>query len=989
MAARTLSIGPMLVPDESAPLRLQLFGTPALCTGGVTTRLAVPAKAVALLALLVVHFGTPQPRSRLAEILWPETTDEEARANLRRHLHLLVKTLPPDALALTKNSACWNGEQLGCDVVDFLRLSSDPRAFAKAVALRQGELCVGVHDDALGPERQTLDERYVAMLTDLANASYKTGRHPDARLYLERLVAADPLDEGHVRALMSLRRETGDRAGALREYNVLVARLRTELDVEPERETTQLFQEILYASEAGATPHNLTGETNSFVGREAELEEVGRRLAGHRLVTILGPAGIGKTRLARRSAFNQLERFPGGVWFVDLAQSSSRVDIERTVAQVLSRELTPAASSMPAILHALGAQPALLVLDNCEQVCVDAREFAAALFAGSEASVLATSRHRLEVSDESVLRLQPLPVPPETTHHNVDEVMRYPAARLFLERAATVAPWLRLTAENARNVRDILARIDGLPLAIELVAARANLLTLEGILKRLADRSTAFASLSHGAHHVTTRHSTVEASLQWSYALLSRPEQQVFARLSVFAGSFTTEAVQSVCGDLCADVLPAFSELVESSLVQTRFAGSEPRFVLLETVRAFAAERLGASADVGIAQTSHARHYSEFAQRHATEFVSGEELEAYRRCDLDANNFAAALRWSANSDHSIALRLITSLWRYWIFRWTFDEAQAVLRALLDSPVFEYEPAELRARAFQAAGMFEKERADAAAARTYFELALQQCRAANVEVQELEVLNALAILEFNHGDPAKAGRLYETCLEMQERKGDAWAAAETIANLGAVAQSINQYERAFGLFERVLEAFRAIGNERGVAYALRSLTLCCEMLERYDQGITYGNECIATYERLGEQARLADGLQTLSNLLSRMGDQRRAIALYARALHILSQVEHPIFTMLSLFGYALASFRAGDHLEAARAFAKAWTLQECKHLSLQEENRAFYCETTGQVKALLGERQFGVAWAYGKTLTINQIARAAEESAERPPPSVPV
>ncbi|MHB8357503.1 MAG: AfsR/SARP family transcriptional regulator, partial [Vulcanimicrobiaceae bacterium] len=161
----------MLVPDESAPLRLQLFGTPALCTGGVTTRLAVPAKAVALLALLVVHFGTPQPRSRLAEILWPETTDEEARANLRRHLHLLVKTLPPDALALTKNSACWNGEQLGCDVVDFLRLSSDPRAFAKAVALRQGELCVGVHDDALGPERQTLDERYVAMLTDLANAS--------------------------------------------------------------------------------------------------------------------------------------------------------------------------------------------------------------------------------------------------------------------------------------------------------------------------------------------------------------------------------------------------------------------------------------------------------------------------------------------------------------------------------------------------------------------------------------------------------------------------------------------------------------------------------------------------------------------------------------------------------------------------------------------------------------------------------------------------
>ncbi len=975
----------MVASDESTRFRLQLFSTPALCSGEMTTHLAVPAKAVALLAILVAHFGTPQLRSRLAEILWPEKTDDEARANLRRHLHLLVKALPANALVLTKNSACWNGEQLACDVVDFLRLSSDPRTFARAVALRHGDLCMGVHDDALDAERQALDERYVAMLTNLAYASYKTGRYAEARIYFDRLIAADPLDERHVRAMMSLCRETSDRAGALREFNILAARMQTELGVEPERETTKLFQEILYASDASSTQHNLTGEMSSFIGREAELEEIGTRLNDHRLVTIIGPAGVGKTRLARRSAFNQLGRFPGGVWFVDLARSSSREDIERGVAQVLQRNLTPAASSMSAILHALGTKPTLLVLDNCEHVCGDAGEFAAALVAGSEANVLATSRHRLEVSEESVLHLQPLPVPPEATHHIAEEVMRYPAARLFLDRAATVAPWLRLTAENARNVGDILARIDGLPLAIELVAARANLLTLEGILKRLADRPTAFATRSPAAHHTTTRHSTVEASLQWSYALLSRPEQQVFARLSLFAGSFTMEAVQSVCGDILVDALPAFSELVESSLVQTRFAGSEPRFALLETVRAFAAERRRESANSEIAQALHAMHYSELAQRYAAEFASEREMEAFLRCDLDANNFAAALRWSAHADCSIALRLITSLWRYWIFRWAFDEAQAVLHKLLDSPVFENEPVELRARAFQAAGMFEKEKADAEAAKTYFELALQQCRAGNIEAQETEVLNALAILEFNHGDPAQAGNLYEMCLEMQERKGDARAAAETLANLGAVAQSTNQYEKALGLFERVLEAFRATGNQRGIAYALRSLTLCCEMLGRYDRGINYGKECVAAYERLGEQARLADGLQTLSNLLSMMGDQRQAIALSARALQILSQVEHPIFTMLSLFGYALASYRAGDHLEAARAFAKAWTLRETKHLSLQEENRVFFCETTDKVKALLGARQFDVAWAYGKSLTINQIARAARQAAERLPP----
>lgn len=954
---------------RAASTRLRLLGPPALISSDAAVPLAVPQKAIALLALLAAQYDIPLPRARLAELLWPDVTDEEARANLRRQLHLLVRAIGADAFMLTKNSVQWNDALMPSDIAAFQRYANDAAAYERAISLWNGELAAGVHDDALTEVRERLLLRYAQILQAIAQTAREAGRPGDALSYLERLLSVDPLDEQVTRSLMDLRAASGDRNGALQEYNALSQRLRTELGVEPERETTELFQRVLYSTDGAATPNNLLALFTSLVGRETELDDIADAMLNHRIVTLVGSAGIGKTRLAMRSAVNHLERYADGVWFIDLSLAQNEAEIRSRVAQALN-----VSGDIPS---ALGDRSVLLLLDNCEHLLEAARAFAQDAVKRSATQILATSRRKLECSEEYVLTIEPLAFPPQRVSQPACEVASYPAARLFVERAVAVSPSFRLSDENAHSVADIVRRLDGLPLAIELVAARAGLLTAQGMLKRLGDLS-AFSS-----RHASTRHSTVEASLQWSHALLSPIEQQVFARLCVFVGTFSMEAVQDLCNDVCDDVLRALSELVESSLVHTRFVGDTPRFSLLETVRIFAMERLRESDADALAQAAHAAHYAELAERTAPEFAGEQELEAFHQCDLDAGNFLTALRWAGSSVPSLALRLITSLWRYWIFRWNFEEARALLHVLLSAEAFESEPLERRAQAYQAAGMFEKERADAPAAKVFFERALEECRAGHLRDREIEILTALAVLEFNHGEPAQAGRLYETCLELQERAGDARAAAVTIANLGAVAQSLNEYERAMDIFERALEAFRATGNDRGVAYALRSLALCCEMLGRFDEGIVYGHECVAMYEALGEQARLADGLQTLANLLSKMGDQCQAIAFSARALEILSRMEHPIFTMLSLFGYALAAYRAGDHLEAARVFAKAWTLRETRHLSLQEENREYFAETTDAVKVALGERQFEIAWTHGKGLTIAEIARSAQTATKKP------
>ena len=283
-------------PSAGSP-RLRLLGPPALVVDSVAAPLKVPQKAIALLALLAAEYDVPLSRARLAELLWPEIADEEARTNLRRQLYLLVRRIGAQAFILTKNTAQWNDAFTPSDLAAFLRYAAEPQSYDRAVALWHGALASGIHDDALSEVRERLSRRYASLLWELSRCARTAANHSQALHYLEQLLAFDSLDDSVVRALMQCRLHTGDRAGALAEYNALAQRLRLELDVEPEAETTALFQSIVYGSESALPPHNITSTFTSFIGREMELDEIAQAFESHRAVTLVGPARLWTSHL--------------------------------------------------------------------------------------------------------------------------------------------------------------------------------------------------------------------------------------------------------------------------------------------------------------------------------------------------------------------------------------------------------------------------------------------------------------------------------------------------------------------------------------------------------------------------------------------------------------------------------------------------------------------------------------------------------------------
>jgi predicted ATPase/DNA-binding SARP family transcriptional activator len=950
---------------------LRLFGTPALVYDDVPHRLAVPAKALALLGLLAAQPGNALDRAHIASALYPEETEADARTAARRQLYVLGKALPDGAFVLTKNTVKLS-ELLQTDVAAFLHDDETHENLAQKVALRSGEYCAGVFDDALGPVRDALDRRYAHLLGLLASREAAAGNPAAAVRWFEQLLALDPLDESRVRALMQARLAQGDRSGALRDYHALVHRLRSDLEVEPERETAALFQRIVFSSDASATPHNLQGPLTSFVGRERELDALSSAIARQHLVTIAGPGGVGKTRLARRVAFDALETFPDGVWFVDLAPLNSEWELHEQVVTVLNAH-AGASSGDPVdcIVGELRAKRVLLVLDNCEHLTKPIRLFVSRLLRQTSCSVLCTSRRRLAIPDEELFVLEPLDIP-SSPSVRASEVKAFSAVRLFAERAVAVSPAFRITDENVPAVCEIVRKLHGMPLAVEIIAARANLLTVDGMLKRLSESA---AIRGRGSD---SRHATVDAAIAWSYDLLSKAEKQLFCALAVFAGGWDIEAAEFVCARADVDTFAILSELVESSLVRADRIDDEIRYSMFEMTRNFAIARAPANSLTVDVAHRHAQFYVSRAREYAAHFKSPREVEYYRKIDKDYANFRAAAAWSVSNDIPLAAQFVAALWRYAIFTWRMRDLEPLAAAVFSNP--DVCDTQTLASVHLGIGMFAKERMEHAEAEQHLERALSLFRACGAADGEVDALYALGIVKFNHGDLAAARTFYEQCLVLQERAGDAKAIAATTANLGAVAHDVGDLEAAAALYRRSLAGFRATGNERGIAYAYRALALVYQDLELIGEAIEAAERCVEAYERLGEQSRLADGLLTLGNTLSIVGRLEESFAAFARAFACLALAPHPLFEALALLGYANTAHLAGDNLEAARAAAKGLFEMKNRDMSLGVTYAQYVDALVAQIKAALGEEQFEAACLAGRHMSIEQFKTRLEAAA---------
>ncbi|MHB8305160.1 MAG: ATP-binding protein [Vulcanimicrobiaceae bacterium] len=908
---------------------LRLLGHPALEHDGTAMRVGIRPKALALLGLLAAHHRRPVSRDWLARTLWADDAPPAGAANLRRHMHLLHKALGADILLLTRTTVQWNPQcGVSVDSIQFERcLSASP---TEALAAYGGDFCEGVADESLDPIRERYRTAYESLLRSQIELLDTAGTSPGTLLpWLERLVALDPLDEGAVRRLMEALVAFGDRSAAIREYNALTNRLRAEIGAAPEPATVRLFESLLTTSQTPLVPNNLPQQRLSFVGRHRELSQLALQLAPGRIVSIVGPAGSGKSSLAVRHAQTQLARFPGGVWFADLTHVREERDAWERVRAAAAIESGP--DPRERVVRALQAREALVILDRCEGSLDTARPLAERLAAAGVA-VLTTTRRKLDAEGEAVLPLLSFDVP--AADMPAASLIAYPAYRLFLERAAAAAPFFEISAANATVILELLNRVDGLPLGIEIIAARIAVLSPETILRQLRES------------RIPER---LDAAIAWSYDLLVADQREVFLRLSIFRRTFTAEAAEFVCG---APIESALCDLVDASLLSATSDAQGIRYRLLDTIRAFAESRQTEREPL---REMHARYYAGLAARYRPEFRSPREVEFFQRADADRENFDAALRWAMSSDPGLAAKLAQALCPYYIFRWNFAELEALARGLLSAGEDRL-PLSSSAGLHLVAGLIAKAQTDREQAESHLQKALNGFRASGDSSGELEALNAIAIVAFNHGDPATL-QLFEELLSLQRRYGDDYGATHTIFNIAASLTNEGQWERALALQLEGLSMFKRMKFTRGIGYAHRALSLSYAKLGRLDESVAAARTAVDIFESLGDRVWLADALNTLSLQLCECGKYGEALQFCVWALTLLSPEAYAIFVR----GALLAGFEAltglGRFREGVLAFGMAERLCELNDLAMTPSYSEYLQPIVETAKKAVGPATF--------------------------------
>ncbi len=590
------------------------------------------------------------------------------------------------------------------------------------------------------------------------------------------------------------------------------------------------------------TPNNLPTQVTSFVGRNREVGEAGRLLDRSRLLTLTGPGGTGKTRLALQIAADLSDEHPDGVFFVPLASITDSRQIAPAVLESLG--LQDAGSGQPEerLADYLRERRVLLVLDNFEQLADGAPHVNALLRAGPGVRLLVTSRGALHVSGEQEYPVPPLGLPAAGEELAPAALSQYEAVALFIERAVAVRPDFQVTNENAPAVAAICARLDGLPLAIELAAARVKLLPPQAMLARLEHRLDLLAG---GAKDLPERQQTLRGAIAWSHDLLSEPSRRLLARFSVFVGGCTLEAAEEVCGpDLGVDVLQALGDLVDQSLVRQEEADGEPRFSMLATIREFGLERLTASGELETVADRHARACLALAELAAPELTRSGQKVWLDRLAREHDNVRAAMRWAI--DHGEAetgLRIGAAFWRFWQMRGQLREGGDWLDRLLAMPHAVDHP-EARARALEAAGG----------------------------------------VAYWRGDMDAAANAYEQCLELRRSMGDAGATAVALYNAAfPYLVSTENVPRSRLLLEEALGIQRRLGDEASIGRTLWALGNAFYFTNAYPEARDLLLECLSMLRRVDDPFSLAWALHSLGMAWSHLGEPARAAPLWREAL----------------------------------------------------------------------------------------------------------
>lgn len=929
-------------------VRLRLFGHPALETGESRKPLGLSAKGVAAIALITADAEHPLSRDWLAQKLWPDIDPSQARANLRRQLHLAVKVLGDDALSISRETVQWNAAgQVAADVVAFDAVrTADPAA---AVEQYAGELCAGIPEDALEGLRIRYRSQYEYLLRVLLEQARAAADDEASRIWLERLIQHDPLDEQAVRDLMRLRLINGDRAGALRDYAALRQRMLSEIGAEPQPETSALVGGA--ATGDGPVPNNLSASTTSFVGREREIAEIEAALHGVRMIALVGPGGAGKSRLAARCSRKLLPQYCDGVWFVDLEHAKSESDVWEMLGNAVR---APAAQPMEtSALDFLRDRSSLIVLDTCEHVITAAQRVAEKLLSGTRAHILATSRHSMTVSGARQIA--------------IDALDAAAARQLFLERASAVNPAFRLDKERESSLAALLERIDGLPLAIELLASRANVLSIEGMRARMTQ----------------TLQSPIAETLKWSYELLSKSQRRLFESLAAFRGTFTPDDVKHMQdGDQPGRA--SLFELVEASLVSEVGGRRGIRYRLLETTRAFAESRLRESSRMETVLSVHARQFAEKADV----LAATPETDFPAVLDTLTNampDYFAAFEYAArHGSGSIGVRLIEGLYRFAMrghFTQQISEHAAAL--LSDSRIAGAH----RARIARLTAIVEENQHRAA---ELFRIAADYYRDDGDEVRYCDTINGLAATYWHMGNYEECERLLLEARTRMENGGDRRVLLKTLGRLVTLYTTLggNRYDEAVAILPGLVRELQELGEVRQAAQLVKNLAAGAYFTHRYDDALGWAQNALELTSATSEMAMRLNVLTLCGAAEQERGNLRAAAAWHLRACEAVPLLGECAEVAESLEDVAGTLAVLGSAAEAASIAGYAQAIRTRIAFTLNPNESSAYERMLARLHHALGPR-FSTAWASGTGASLRDmcaLARRALESHAGPAPT---
>jgi predicted ATPase/class 3 adenylate cyclase len=771
-----------------------------------------------------------------------------------------------------------------------------------------------------------------------------------------------------------------------------------------------------------ALPNNLPLYLTSFIGRERELKDIKDWLGKTRLLTLTGAGGSGKTRLALQVAAGVIDNFEKGTWFVELAPIADASLVPNVLMNTFQLREEAGRASLDALIDFLRAKTVLLVLDNCEHLIEACARLAHELLTQCpNLKILATSREALGIAGEVIYQVPTLALPDPNHLPPLDSLTQYDAVHLFIERATAVQPNFTVTNATVPAVTQICHRLDGIPLAIELAAARIRLFSPEEIASRLDDR---FRLLISGSRTATPRQQTLRGAIEWSYSLLAEPERILFRRLAVFAAGWTFEAAEAVCAGDGLDalgILDWMAQLVNKSLVLTNTQGGETRYDMLETIREYTREKLVDSGETESLRVRHASFFKKLAELTEPELRGPNQSLWSERLNTEIDNLRSALTWLLERNPDLGARLAGNLLWFWHIRCYWSEGRDWFARLLAYGGRQSLSALAKARALCSAGWLAFDEMDNDQVLALSEQGLALYRELGDKPGAAMALNLLGWAAHNLGDQSRARSLGDESLALYQELGLKWGIADVSNLLGNVTRVQGEYESASEFYKGSLACSREIGDLAGIAYSLvvqgdlawyqgdleraarlteESLTLSREIgLEwnvaqslntlgdiaraqgSYERASLFYNECEAVWDRLGNKREMGYLIWSQGWLARLQGNYQQAAGFFAQGLMLWQEVQDKRHIAECLEGLAGVAVAVGKVERAARLFGTTEMIREATKSPLSPVERPNHDHDIAALHTRLSETDLIKLWAEGRAMTLEQAIEFALKDTE--------